>query len=405
MLSLGRICQGAAGQLLLGNHDLCLSRNITDGEVLDRDIGIAVLMELFPQRSSTEGAGAHACITGVSDEVQLFAADLLFLALALSLHGLHISLGTLQGILFLVVLGHLDKGGSHHEGNNRSYNNIGNVSQESSFRSHGENSDNGTRGSGGNEAAAQHVHGEDTAHAAGDNCQYQLGLHEDIGEVDLMDTAQEVDDHGTRGRSLGHAFAHEPVSQEHTETRTGVSLDKEEHGLAKFLSLLDAQGAEDAVIDGVVQEQDLGGLHQDGNQRQQTQVHNALNAGAENVVHRQHHRADTHEGQHCQHAAQDTGGEVVHQHLEAAGNGILHSPVKLLDKITAQGAHNHGAQEHGDICTGDDTAGGDGANHAAAMPIDCGSTREAQEQRNQPLGHGAAHLSQILIGEPARRNE
>ena len=407
MLGLGGILQGAAGQLLLGNHNLRFPGDIADGKILDGDVGIAILMELLAQGCCTQGAGAHACVAGVSDEVEFLAADLLLSSLALAggLHGCHAGLSIFQRFFFVSILGHLDEGRSHYEGNDGSYYHVCDIGQESSFRSHSQNSDDGTGRRRSNEAAVQRPHGEHAAHAAGDDCQHQLGLHEDVGEIDLVDTAQEVDDHSTGRRSLGHALAHEPVSQEDAQAGAGVGFDEEEHGLAEFLGLLDAQRREDAVVDGVVEEENLGRLHQDGNQRQQAHAHNGLNAGAQDIVDRQHHGAYGHIGQDGQDAAQDAGGEVVHQHLEAAGDGILHSAVKLLDEIAAHRAHDHGAQEHGDVGTGDDTAGGNGAHHAAAVAVDRCAAGEAQEQGDQPLAHGAAHLGQVLIGHPARGDE
>ena len=82
-----------------------------------------------------------------------------------------------------------------------------------------------------------------------------------------MDAAQEMNNHRTGGRVLRHALAKEPVSKEHTKTGSGIGFEQEEHGLAKFLGLLNAQRREHAMIDGVVEEEYLRGFNDNGCQR------------------------------------------------------------------------------------------------------------------------------------------
>lgn len=81
-----------------------------------------------------------------------------------------------------------------------------------------------------------------------------------------MDTAEEVNDGSTGSRSLRGAAAEEHVSQQDAEAGAGVGLKQEEDGLALVQGLLDAQRCEDTVVDGVVEEEDLGRLDEDAGQ-------------------------------------------------------------------------------------------------------------------------------------------
>ncbi|MPM51737.1 hypothetical protein SDC9_98488 [bioreactor metagenome] len=84
-----------------------------------------------------------------------------------------------------------------------------------------------------------------------------------------MDATEEVDDDGARDRSAYHARPGDPVRQQEAEAGAGVGLDHEQDGAAGGLGLLDAERGEDAVVDGVVEEQHLGRLDQDRGERQQ----------------------------------------------------------------------------------------------------------------------------------------
>ena len=217
-----------------------------------------------------------------------------------------------------------------------------------------------------------------------------------------MDTAENMDNHGAGGGSLAHALAHEPISQEHAEAGAGVRFQQEEHGFAHFLRLLDAQGSQDAVVDGVIEEQNLRRLDKEGGQGQHAHGDDALHTGPQDVVACQHHGAYTCKGHQGQKAAQDTCGEIVYQHLEAAGDGVGDGIIEFLDAPAAEGTHNHCSQEHGDVGACDNACGGDGAHHAAPVAVDGGAAGEAYQERYQPFRHGAAGLGQILIGQPAR---
>lgn len=74
-----------------------------------------------------------------------------------------------------------------------------------------------------------------------------------------MDPAQEVDDDGARSGFFGQTFAEEPSSNQDTKTRSRIGFNEVENGFAVFGNLSNAQRTEDAVIDRIVQEEDLAG--------------------------------------------------------------------------------------------------------------------------------------------------
>ena len=84
-----------------------------------------------------------------------------------------------------------------------------------------------------------------------------------------MDAAEEVDDDRAGGGGLGDALAEQREGEQQAQARAGVGLEQEQDRLAGVLRLGGAQRGQDALVDGVVQEQDLGRLDEDRGQRQQ----------------------------------------------------------------------------------------------------------------------------------------
>ena len=159
------------------------------------------------------------------------------------------------------------------------------------------------------------------------------------------------------------------------------------------------------MVDGVVQEQHLGRLHQDGGQGQQAVVHQSLHAGTQGIGQEGAGGADQEHADNGQGAAQNAHGEVVDQHLEASGDAALHAFVKPLDQQAAQGTGDHGTDEHGDVGAHDDTQGGNGARHGAPLAAHHLAAGIADQQGKEVVEHGGDHLCDGFIGEPAVRDE
>ncbi len=186
------------------------------------------------------------------------------------------------------------------------------------------------------EAGVERDVDEDTSHATGDDRQHEDRLHEHVREVDLVDTAEELDDDGAGGRRLGDALAGNPVAQQDAKPRTGVGLEQEQHRLAGLDDLGRTQRGQDAMVDGVVEEQDLGRLDEDRGQWQQAVVDQGVDDVGGRVTESGHQWADQVEAEHCQRSAQDPGGEVVDEHLEARPRSVANQAVPLLDDPGAQ---------------------------------------------------------------------
>ena len=80
---------------------------------------------------------------------------------------------------------------------------------------------------------------------------------------------------------------------------------QEEHGLAVFLCLLDAERAEHAVVESIVEEENLRRLDDDGRQRKKAHRDNPLHAAAQDVVCTGNYGADYGIGNHCKNAPED----------------------------------------------------------------------------------------------------
>src|SRR4028119_3948 len=247
--------------------------------------------------------------------------------------------------------------------------------------------------------------GEEPAGPAGDGRQQQGRLHEDVGEVDLVDAAEEMDDRGAWGGGPGDAAAEDGVREQDTEPRPWVGLDHKEYGLAGFSCLLDGERGEDAVIYGVVQEEHLRRLDDDAYERQEAGGHHRVDASTEDVADGGDNGAGAENADDGEGAADDAGGEGVHQHLEALANPTLHEAVELHDDVTAQRSHDERAEEHRDVGTDDNADGGDRADHAAPHVVDHPPAGVGDQERQQVEDHGIDEFCRRLVRDPPVRDE
>ena len=382
-------------------------RDCTDGAVRHGDILVAVLLELLAQCCRTECRRAHARITGVDDDLQILARNLLLCGqlLAAILALCHVLTRRLQRVVF-DILRHLDKDRSNRAGYRRRYGKCRKIGNECrGVRGHRDNREDRARRGRSNQTAAEEAERKDAGHAARNRGDDEDRLHEDVREVDLVNTAEYVDNHGSRRGRLSHALAKHPVGEQNTKAGPGVRLEQEEHGLAVFLRLLNAEGAEHAMIQCIVEEEHLCGLNDDGCQRQKSCRDNRLHAAAQDVVCAADHGADHSKGNHCEDTAEDAEREVVDEHLESSRDAVTYGIVKLLDQIATQRSHNHGAEEHRNLRARDDARCGNRRHDAATVSVDCCAAAVADQQRDKPLAHRTADLCQILVWHPSRRNK
>ena len=230
-----------------------------------------------------------------------------------------------------------------------------------------------------------------------------MGQH--VGEVDLVDAAEEVDDHRAGGGQLEHALAGDEERHQEAQAGAGVGLKQEMDGAPRLLGCRYAQGREHAMVEGVVQEQDLGGLDDDRRQGQQASLDQVIHDDSRARADATNHRTDRDVGDQAEDDDEDACGEVVDEHFEADRNLVFQDFVDLLHAVAADGAHDHAAQEHRDVGTDDDAHGRSRADHAAAHAMDHLAARVADEQGQEVDDHGADELAEVRVRHPAGGDE
>ena len=391
---------GALGQDALADDDARVAGDGVDARVDDGEVG-ALGLDAVAEAGGAHGGGAHAGVAGKDDLAALSVGD--DSGLGGALHLAHL-------LARLVDVG--DGHGAHErhgdgKGDARGDRHAGEVDEHEVGGRHREERDDRARGGGGGEARAGEAVPRDGAHVAHDRRDDDLGVHEHVREVDLVDAAEEVDDHRARGGLAGlGVLAEEAVREKNAEARAGVGLEHVHDGAPGGLGLRDADGREDAVVDGVVEEEHLGGLDEDGEQRHEAVLHEDLHAAHEHGEDGGHDRADGDVAEHGEHHADDADGEVVDEHLKARGRAALHEAVEHLDDPAGERAHDHGSHEHRGVGgAGDAADDGDGARDAAAVAAGEVAALGGDEHRDQVAEHGRGDARELLVGQPARRDE
>ena len=72
-----------------------------------------------------------------------------------------------------------------------------------------------------------------------------------------MNAAEEMDDGSAACGLLGGTLAEQHIREQYAEAGAGVRFNQEENGAANFLRLRNAERRENAVVDGIVQEENL----------------------------------------------------------------------------------------------------------------------------------------------------
>ena len=298
---LGGALGGPAGQLMVGDHNLAVPGDLRYRVVDNLNAGDARVLQLVAQHGGAHGGGAHASVAGEDD--LLHGVDVHFssggglhgLTLRGGLGGGHLGLGLSQTGVFAKELQQEHRDGKADCGSHADAGNVGHIT---ALGGHEHLGDDGAGGGGGHQAAIEHGKGEDAADIADHGPQDDDGVHEHIGEVDLVDAAHKLDDGGGSGGGAGLTLAGHTVGQQQPQAGAGVGLDHKEDGLAHLHSLFGADGGEDAVVDGVVEKEHFGRLHQHGGEGQQTVVHQQAHPGPQHIGDLYAGRADGKDGQH-----------------------------------------------------------------------------------------------------------
>ena len=108
-----------------------------------------------------------------------------------------------------------------------------------------------------------------------------------------MNAAQEMDDDGAWRRITRCLVCRtQPVCQQHTQARARVGLQHIHDGLAGLRRLFHADRRKDAMVERIVEKQDLRRFHEDGDQRQQPIFQQDAYAGTEHAEDAGHERTD-----------------------------------------------------------------------------------------------------------------
>ena len=235
------------------------------------------------------------------------------------------------------------------------------------------------------------------------NDQHRTGEY--VGKIDFVDAAEKLDNHGSRSRLARISPAEKPVCEQYAQSGTGVGFEQEHDRLPRFAGLFDADRREDSVIDGVVEKQHLGRLHEKRHKRQQSVAYDQLGTAA--YEHRQagNHAADDIVAQNGQQHAENADREVADEHFEACLHAPLDHAVEPADRISRQRTHDHRADEHRNIAADDHADGGNGADHPAPLPGDVAPCGVGDQQRQEVGQHRPDQLRELSVGPPSLRDE
>ncbi|CAH0180847.1 hypothetical protein SRABI106_01097 [Rahnella aquatilis] len=182
----------------MSNHQIHIIRQVVDRAVGDADVGQPGILHFFAQHTGTHCAGTHTGVTGNDDftygrQVARHACNSRFAAFRLGFHILHTACCFVQ-IVAVFRFGGFQQERRDNEGHRKGCHDSRDVSEVRTFWCHRQNRQDRTRRSRRHQTAVQHSQGEHASHTAQNDCQQQTWVHQNIWEINFVDTTQEVDD-------------------------------------------------------------------------------------------------------------------------------------------------------------------------------------------------------------------
>ena len=388
------------GQHGLADNDVGIGGNAVRGTVADRRAD-ARIGEPFSEPRGTQRTRPHARIAGENHladmcrEVQC---------------GLYVGRPGLRGgnpacRHILRSGGTPDEGHRHEQRHRRGDQHPGQHDEGLAFGSHGQHRNDAAGRSRRHQSGPGKRKEQQPGGTARNRGEDQRRARQDIGKIDFVDTAEELDDYGA-GRRLAHiAAAEKPAGQQYAQPGAWIRFQQEHDRLPGFAGLLDADRREDAVVQGIIEKQHLGRLDQKRHERQQSVADHDLHAVADQQRQPRHRTADDPIAQYGQQHTEDAYREIAHEHLEARLYASLRKFVEPPDRIPAQRAHDHGSDEHRDIAADDDAHGGNGPDYPAAFAGDVAPGRIGDQQRQQVGQHRVDQACHLGVGPPSRGDE
>ena len=227
--------------------------------------------------------------------------------------------------------------------------------------------DDRARGGRSPQARVEQQVGGHAGHATEDHREDQLRLHEHVGEVDLVDAAEELDDRSAPGaEALAMPLPKKVKASSSPRPGPGLASMRNRIDLPFSAASVVPSGVKTPWLIALLRKRTLAGstkIEVSGSRLWSTRKSTTSLGGlGEGLDERSGHE----EAADGQDHAPDAGREVVDQHLEAGPDLAVPQGVELAHRPAAQRTHDHGAEEHRHVRTGDRTHGGDRADHAAA---------------------------------------
>ena len=388
------------GQHGLADNDVGIGGNAVRGTVADRRAD-ARIGEPFSKPRGTQRTRPHARIAGENHladmcrEVQ---------------RGLYGGCPALRGgdcacRHILRSGGTPDEGRRHEQRHRRGDQHPGQHDEGLAFGSHGQHRNDAAGRSRRHQSGPGKRKEQQPGGTARNRGEDQRRARQDIGKIDFVDTAEELDDYGAGCRLAHIAAAEKTAGQQYAQPGPGIRFQQEHDRLPGFAGLLDADRREDAVVQGIIEEQHLGRLDQKRHERQQSVADHDLHAVADQQRQPRHRTADDPIAQYGQQHTEDAYREIAHEHLEARLYASLRKFVEPPDRIPAQRAHDHGSDEHRDVAADDDAHGGNGPDYPAAFAGDVAPGRIGDQQRQQVGQHRVDQACHLGVGPPSRGDE
>lgn len=388
------------GQHGLADNDVGIGGNAVRGTVADHHAD-ARIGEPFSKPRGTQRTRPHARIAGENHLADMCREVL---------RGLYGGRPALRGgdcacRHILRGGGTPDEGRRHEQRHRRGDQHSGQHDEGLAFGSHGQHRNDAAGRSRRHQSGPGKRKEQQPGGTARNRGEDQRRARQDIGKIDFVDTAAELDDYGA-GRRLAHiAAAEKPAGQQYAQPGAWIRFQQEHDRLPGFAGLLDADRREDAVVQGIIEEQHLGRLDQKRHERQQSVADHDLHAVADQQRQPRHRTADDPIAQYGQQHTEDAYREIAHEHLEARLYASLRKFVEPPDRIPAQRAHDHGSDEHRDIAADDDAHGGNGPDYPAAFAGDVAPGRIGDQQRQQVGQHRVDQACHLGVGPPSRGDE
>ena len=226
MFCLRRIVNRTLSEFFVRYNNLRVFRNVADSEIFNRDVCISVFVKFFAESRRAESGRSHSRVASVSDEFNVFARNLFFVGNRLtfrgSFHVFHVGLSLCEFVLFVGFCRCFNENRCYCEGNRARRRNRRDICEICAGRSHCHCRDEGTGSCRSKQAAAENSKSEYARDTARHNRENQNRFHQNVGEINFVNTAEEVNDDRAGSRTASVADTKQTVSKQDAQAGTGI---------------------------------------------------------------------------------------------------------------------------------------------------------------------------------------